>query len=134
MKSGTHNFSKTSSKFKTMQPVGAEFYGQDYNKISQLQDNEPKSKKLLEMMLKRISKLNIEATPQPVETSDSSPYQAGTTQGLRFMAAPRQSIEIKPSFENKSVSMDHNKKKVHITMNRDQDSSHNSRRSSRDST
>lgn len=133
-------FSQTSKKFKTTQGGGSmEYYSQDAR--GQSQDSEPKSRKLLEMMLKRISRLSIDEVPnqQPAPSPANRPMQSsgsGTGSSFipRFMTTQRQSIEMnRPTLEAKSTSMDHNKKKISITMTRNQDSSSNhSRRNSRE--
>lgn len=91
-----------------------EVYGRDVRK-STSQDTEPKSRKLLEMMLKRISKMNIE-DESPLAQSRS--FARNTQHGK--------------TWDHKSVSMETNKKKLHLTMNRQQDNVY-SRKSSRES-
>lgn len=82
-------------------------------------DSEPKSRKLLELMLKRISKIN---------TEDESPL-------TQARSLSKTTAQHSKNWDTKSMSMDQNKKKLHLTMTRqnEQVNQSYSRKSSRDS-
>lgn len=120
-----HNASKSFDFARTQGPAknsssryaaagSKEIYGRDVRK-STSHDTEPKSRKLLEMMLKRISKMNIDDEPP---LSHSRSFARNTQHGK--------------TWDHKSVSMETNKKKLHLTMNRNPENAY-SRKSSRES-
>lgn len=129
-KASPHAFAQTSKRFRTTQGGSTDYHTHETT-APPMSDSEPKSRKLLEMMLKRISRLNVDDAVQAHQTVSGS--GTGASFGPRFMGAPRPSSELRTTFENKSVSLDHNKKKLNITMSRNQDSSNQSRRNSRES-
>lgn len=92
------------------QATATDFYAREARRSG---EDEPKSRKLLEMMLKRMSKLAVDDEPQLSHARSFS----------RNAAAAK-------TWENKSVSLDHNKKKLNATLGRQLDTA---RRSSRDS-
>lgn len=106
------DFSKPS---KRPQMTATDFYSRDVRKSTSQENGEPKSRKLLEMMLKRMSKLNVEEEPSLTHARSFS----RNTNPAR-------------NWENKSVSMDQNKKKLNLTMSRNYEPQ-NVRRSSRES-
>lgn len=110
------SFNTSNSQYRTHGVP--EIYSRDGRK-STSHDVEPKSRKLLELMLKRISKIN---------TEDESPF----AQARSFSRTTTQNGK---HWDTKSVSTDQNKKKLHLTMTRqtDQPSQGYSRKSSGES-
>lgn len=99
-----------------VQMTSTDFYSRDARKSTSQDTGEPKSRKLLEMMLKRISRLNVE--------------DEGTLPHARSFSRNAQHSR---TWDNKSVSMDHNKKKLNLTMSRNYETQNYQRKSSRDS-
>lgn len=106
------DFSRVS---KRPQATSTDFYARDSRRSAGPENGEPKSRKLLEMMLKRMSRLNVEEEP-----------------GLPHARSFSRNTQHARTWDNKSVSMDHNKKKLNATLTRHFDPQP-ARRSSRDS-
>jgi hypothetical protein len=103
-------FLQTGKKFKTT--MNADTLTQELKKSPSV-DTEPKSRKLLEMMLKRLSK---------IETEDEPSYGGGQS---------RQTPSHK-AWDNKSISTEQNKKKPVYTLPPDNNYATGSRPSSRE--
>lgn len=100
---------------KKPQATATDFYARDSRRSTSQDTGEPKSRKLLEMMLKRMSRLNMEEDP-----------------GLPHARSFSRNAQHARTWDNKSVSLDHNKKKLNATLTR-QFEPQAARRSSRDS-
>lgn len=109
--SNTSQFYQTGKKFKTT--MNADSLNQELKKSPSV-DVEPKSRKLLEMMLKRLSKIETEEEPSHGGRSRQTPSQK--------------------AWENKSISMEHNKKKPVYTLPPENNYGPGSRPSSRERT
>ncbi len=111
-KNSTHTsqFYQTGKKFKTT--MNPDTLNQDLKKSPSV-EAEPKSRKLLEMMLKRLSKIETEEDP--------------SFGGGRSRQTPSQK-----AWENKSISMEQNKKKPVYTLPPDNNYATASRPSSRE--
>lgn len=105
-----------SKQVKRPQMTATDFYAREARKSTSQDTGEPKSRKLLEMMLKRISRLNVED-------------EASLSHARSFS----RNAQHARTWDNKSVSMDHNKKKLNLTMTRNYDQQPPARKSSRDS-
>lgn len=121
---------QNSKKLKSPQHPSNEFYGTD-PKRSVSSEVEPKSRKLLELMLKRISKLSVDENHANLSATQPKPKQATPS-----LASSDQRGGWDPA---KSISLDQNKKKLNLTIVRGSnagghtESREDSRRSSRES-
>lgn len=111
----TKSFDFSRVPAKRPQATATDFYARDSRRAASQETGEPKSRKLLEMMLKRMSRLNVEEEPALAHARSFS----------------RQAQHAR-TWDNKSLSLDHTKKKMNATLGRHADPQP-ARRSSRDS-